>query len=106
MAQLICPECGLVDLAGTNRCPECGMTALDDSDPANRDAIDEAIALGRERMRPRWGIPVMFVAIAVGFILGTWLGNDPRIGEVLMYPLLIGTALLTEAVGRRRLSPR
>ena len=48
MAQLICPDCGLVYLK-TTRC-ECGLTALDDSDFANRDAIDEAITLRRERM--------------------------------------------------------
>ena len=103
--QLICPTCGLVELAGTRLCPTCGMTALDDADPANRDAIDEAITLQRQRMEGSWGIAVILVCMAVAFVLGTWFGKDPAVGQLGVYVGLIVGAIAVGRIGRARTAP-
>jgi len=105
VATLICPECGLVELSGTTRCPDCGLTALDDRDFTNRNAIDEAIALRRQLAQPRWTAAALVLAGAAALLVGTALGKDPRVGEALAYPSLIGALLIGRAVGRRHLTP-
>ena len=102
---LICPECGLVELDDTDRCPACGLTALDDADPANRDAIDEAIHLRRKQLEPRWAMGAFLGSMAAAFVLGTWFGNDPAIGELAAYPAVIAMAILTYRIGNARLTP-
>ncbi len=101
-----CPECGLVDQPDTtDRCGECGLTVLDDADPANKDAIAEAIQLRRQLMTPRWTLPGTFAAFGGGLLVGAKLTGDLAAGELFGYLGAIVFAVISSIAGRRRLTP-
>ena len=102
-----CPECGLVEQPdGSDRCAECGLTVLDDRDPANKDAIAEAILLRKQILQPRWLFPGAFAAAGVGLLVGAWLGKDIAFGELAMYVVLIAWFVIMNIATKRRLSPQ
>jgi membrane associated rhomboid family serine protease len=105
--QRFCPECGLVDQPeGSDRCAECRLTVLDDEDPANKDAIAEAITLRKQILQPSWMLPGAFAAGGIAFLVGSWLGKDMAFGELAMYVALFAWFPIMGAASKRRLSPQ
>lgn len=102
-----CPECGLVEQpAGTDRCASCGLTVLDDRDPANRDAVAEAIALRRQIMQPRWLLPGAFAAAGLGLLGVAKVTGDFAAGQLGAYAGMFLWMIGGSVYARRRLSPQ
>ena len=98
----LCPIDGMIDLPGdTDRCPLCGVTALDPTDPANRDAIDEARQLHTGRNTKGWMIAVLVLFIVVGTGTVTWFLGAGAL-NIAMYAFALGGAGLVTLYASRR----
>jgi membrane associated rhomboid family serine protease len=103
---LFCPECGLIELAaGSDRCPSCALTALDDADPANRDAIAEAIELRRQLLLPRWAFAIVLGGFGIGLLVGSTMFSDLGVGQLFAYAFAIAGAVVASRLAERRLTP-
>lgn len=67
----VCPEHGRIgEVRAGNRCPECELTALDESDAANRDALDFARVASVQRGSRTWHGEVLAVLIVSLALVG------------------------------------
>jgi membrane associated rhomboid family serine protease len=81
------------------------MTVLDDADPANKDAIAEAIMLRKQLMQPSWVFPAAFAAAALGFLVTAKLSGDMAVGQLGMYAGLVAWMIMAAIIGHKRLTP-
>jgi membrane associated rhomboid family serine protease len=102
----ICPECGVVyPPLPDDRCAMCGLTALDPDDPAQRDAIDEAIRLRQQLLTPTWPMVVIGLAYMPVVIGAMHVTKSESGGQLLGMLVIVGLALLVNMYVRSRMTP-